>query len=136
MKQITQTTNQKSTAIARILVALPLLVIGVQHVIGVAPLEPILRGAGIPFPELNAIAGPVVQLLAGALLISGYFARLGAALAIPAMGIAVYTHLVHNWPDEPPIALPITLIVLSLYVLWRGAGAWSLDLRCGKCQKR
>lgn len=133
MKQITQTTNQKSVAIARILVALPLLAISSQHLIGTAPLEPILRGAGIPLPELNAIVGPVVQILAGALLISGYFARLGALLAIPAMSLATYTHFVHNWADEPPVVLPITLIILSAYVLWKGAGSWSFDLKCQKC---
>ena len=130
MKQITQTTNLKSAAIARILVALPLLAIGTQHLIGIAPLEPILRGANIPFPAINAIVGPFVQLVAGALLIAGYFARLGAALTIPAMGLATYTHLVSDWPDEPPIALPIVMILLSVYVLWKGAGAWSFDRRC------
>ena len=133
MKQITRTTNQKSAAIARILIALPLLGIGVQHIFGIAPLEPILRGAGIPFPELNAIVGPTVQLLAGAFLISGYFARLGALLTIPAMSLATYTHLVHDWANEPSIGLPLTLIVLSAFVLWKGAGAWSFDLKCQKC---
>lgn len=133
MKQITQTSNLKSAAIARILVSLPLLLIGGQHLIGVAPLEPILRGAGIPLPELNAIVGPFVQLLAGCFLISGYFARIGATLTIPAMGMALYTHLVHDWTDEPPIALPVVLIILSAFVLWRGAGSWSFDLRCQKC---
>ena len=134
MKQITRTTNQKSAAIARILIAIPLLAIGGQHLIGTAPLEPILRGANIPLPEINAIVGPFVQLIAGALLIAGYFARLGAVLTIPAMGLATYSHLVFDWADEPPIALPIVMIVLSLFVLWKGAGAWSFDLRCtNKC---
>ena len=130
MKQITQTTNQKSAAIARVLIAVPLLAIGGQHLIGIAPLEPILRGAGIPFPEINSFVGPALQLVAGALLISGYFARVGAALTIPAMGLATFTHLVSDWADEPPIALPIVMILLSLYVLWKGAGAWSFDLKC------
>ncbi|MGJ8724656.1 MAG: DoxX family protein [Roseibacillus sp.] len=133
MKQITQTTNQKSAAIARILIAVPLLAISSQHLIGIAPLEPILRGAGVPFPELNAIVGPVLQLLAGALLVSGYFARVGAALTIPAMGMATYTHLVYDWADEPPLALPLLLIALSIFVIWKGAGSWSFDLKCNKC---
>ncbi len=130
MKLITQTTNLKSAGIARILIALPLLGIGIQHLVGVAPLEPILRGAGIPLPELNAIVGPVMQVLAGALLITGYFARIGAALTIPAMSMAIYTHLVHDWADEPPLPLPIILILLSLFILWKGAGSWSFDLKC------
>lgn len=132
MKRIIRTTNQKSATIARIIIALPLLAIGSQHLLGIAPLEPILRGAGIPLPELNAIVGPVLELVAGALLIAGYFARIGAALTIPAMAMATYTHLVSDWADEPPIALPLTLIALSAFVLWKGAGSWSFDLRCAK----
>lgn len=135
MKQITQTSNLKSVALARILISLPLLLIGGQHLVGLAPLEPILRGAGIPFPELNAIVAPFVQLLAGALLIAGYFARLGAVLTVPTMAMALYTHLVHDWAGEPSIALPIALMALSAFVLWKGAGSWSFDLRCQKCSQ-
>lgn len=126
---ITQTRSSKSAAAARVLVALPLLVIGSQHLLGVAPLEPILRGAGIPFPELNAMAAPLMQIFAGALLLSGYLARVGAALTVPAMAVGIYTHVVFDWTDEPPIALPILMIGLAGYVLWKGAGALSLDLR-------
>ena len=129
MKLITQTTNCKSVAVARILIALPLLLSGSQHLFGLAPMEPILRGAKIPFPELNAIVAPLIEVTAGLLLLLGFFARIGAALTIPAMSVALYTHLVFDWADEPPILLPIALIVLAAYILWRGAGAWSLDLR-------
>ena len=135
MKQVTKTSNEKSATVARILAAIPLLVIGTQHLIGLAPLEPILQGAGIPFPHFNALLGPVVQLLAGSFLISGYFARLGALLAIGAMSLASYTHLIFDWDSEPPIALPIIILVLSGYVLWKGAGAFSFDLRCQKCAR-
>ncbi|MDQ8189409.1 DoxX family protein [Roseibacillus persicicus] len=132
MRQITRTTNQKSSAIVRILVSLPLLGIGIQHLIGTAPLEPILRGAGIPFPELNNVIGTGAEILAGALLITGFFARAGAALTIPTMAMALYAHAVYDWADEPPVILPIALILGSLYVIWKGAGAWSLDLRNSK----
>ncbi|WP_411845806.1 DoxX family protein [Roseibacillus persicicus] len=132
MRQIARTTNQKSSAIVRILVSLPLLGIGIQHLIGTAPLEPILRGAGIPFPELNNVIGTGAEILAGALLLTGFFARAGAALTIPTMAMALYAHAVYDWADEPPVILPITLILGSLYVIWKGAGAWSLDLRYSK----
>lgn len=132
MRQITRTTNQKSPAIIRILVSLPLLGIGIQHLIGTAPLEPILRGAGIPFPELNNVIGTGAEILAGAFLLTGFFARAGAALTIPTMAMALYAHAVFDWADEPPVILPIALILGSLYVIWKGAGAWSLDLRNSK----
>ena len=123
MKRFAQTTNGKSALIARFLISLPLILIGSQHLLGLAPLEPILQGAGIPFPSVNALIGPVVQILAGLLLLGGYFARLGALLTIPAMSLAFYTHLVFDWADDPPVALPLVLIALSIYVLWKGAGA-------------
>lgn len=129
LRWISQTTNQKIATTVRVLLALPLLLIGSQHLLGIAPLEPILRGAGIPFPELNAIAAPLMQIFAGALLLSGFLARVGAALTVPAMAAAIYTHLVFDWADEPPLALPIIMLALTGHVLWKGAGALSVDLR-------
>jgi hypothetical protein len=39
-----------------------------------------------------------------------------------------YTHFTHDRPDEPPVALPIAVLLASAYTLWRGAGRWSMDL--------
>lgn len=130
MKRLTATRNLKSALVVRVLASTPLILIGIQHMIGAAPLEPILRGAHIPLPEINAIVGPIVLVLGGILLLPGYFARLGALLALSSMAMATYSQLVFSWPDEPPLALPLILIVLAGYVLWKGAGAFSFDLKC------
>ena len=51
------------------------------------------------------------------------------------MAIAVYAHIVIDaWPNaegEPPLALPLVVAACAAYVLWRGAGRWSVDARRG-----
>jgi uncharacterized membrane protein YphA (DoxX/SURF4 family) len=47
---------------------------------------------------------------------------------------ALYAHVVIDvWPNgpdnEPPMALPLAVMACAAYVLWRGAGRWSLDHR-------
>ena len=92
-----------------------------------------LAQAGIPFQTLNLYFVPVAEMVIGVLLLLGVFARLGALVAIPMMIVATYVHIVVNDPNlfplqpEEPI-IPIVVLALSGYVLWRGAGSWSLDL--------
>ena len=126
---LTKTLPSKPIAIIRIIAALPLLAIGMQHLTGAAPMLPVLKGAGIPFPELNAIFAPIFEVLAGVLLISGGFARIGALIAIGAMAAVIYSHLVFDWVDEPPVLLPIAILVMAGIVLIKGAGDWSVDRR-------
>jgi len=37
----------------------------------------ILEASGLPFVELNLIAAPLTEVVAGLLLITGYYARMG-----------------------------------------------------------
>ena len=90
-------------------------------------MEPILVGAGIPLPELNATIAPIFEILAGILLLSGAFARVGGLIAVGAMAMATYSHVVFDWDTEPPIAMPIVILLAAVFVIWKGAGAWSVD---------
>ena len=82
-------------------------------------------------PELNATVAPLAEILAGLLLVSGGFARVGGLLAAATMVVALYAHVVADWADEPPVALPLAVLAGALYVLVRGAGAFSLDAAAG-----
>ena len=115
--------------VLRVLAALPLLAIGVQHLTGAAPMLPILEGAGFPMPELGAIVAPIVEVAAGASLLLGFFPRLGALLALGSMSGAIVAPLRFDWADEPPIALPIAIVLVALVVLKFGAGALGLHKR-------
>lgn len=117
----------KVLLIARIVAGLPLLAIGVMHITGSAPMGPILEGANMPNAEITAQVAPIVEILAGLLLISGLLARPAALLAIASMGGALATHLRFDhtqfeWADEPPMVLPIIVLGLSLLILAKGPG--------------
>ncbi len=128
MHPLRTTSNLKHVLVPRLIAGLPLLVIGVMHLTGAAPMRPILEAARIPLVDFNAVAAPAGEVLAALLLLSGGMARIGGLIALGAMSVAIYAHIVADWGDEPPIALPIVVLACSAYVLWRGAGAWSLDL--------
>lgn len=113
----------------RILAAAPLLLIGIQHLTGAAPMQPILEGAGFPSPELGATLAPIVEVAGGALLLTGLFARLGGLLALGSMAGALYAHLNFDWADEPPLLLPIAVAVFAALVVLGGAGSFALGGR-------
>lgn len=112
--------------LARILAGAPLLLIGIQHLTGMAPMQPILEGAGLPLPEVGAIVAPIVEVVAGALLLVGRFPALAGLMAIGSMLGALVAHISHDWVEEPPLALPIAVLALASLVAVRGAGAWAL----------
>ena len=64
----------------------------------------------------------------------GLFARLAALAVLAMMVVATYVHLVVDDPALFPVqpsapVIPLGVIALVAYVLWRGAGSWSLDLK-------
>jgi putative oxidoreductase len=133
VSKLRQTTGAKHILAPRLIAGLPLLGIGVMHITGSAPLKPILEGAGIPMAHLNSLVAPIVEIVAGLLILSGALTRVGAAMAMGTMAVALYTHMAFEatetfaWEDEPPIVLPIVVLLSAIYLLWRGGGAWSLD---------
>ena len=124
---VRRTEPLRHVLVLRLLAGLPLLGIGVQHLVGTAPLLPILQEAGIPFPELNAAIAPGMEVLAGLLLLSGLFGRVGGLIGANSMVVALYTHAVADWADEPPLLLPVAVLAGALYVVARGSGRYSFD---------
>lgn len=123
--------------VPRFVAAVPLLGIGLMHVfVDGLGMRPLVEAAGLPAPGLLAPLAVAAELAAGASLLLGAWARLGAALAIVTMAVAVCAHIVIDaWPNaegEPPLALPLVVAACAAYVLWRGAGRWSVDGRRGR----
>ncbi|WP_203336757.1 DoxX family protein [Nocardioides limicola] len=133
--RLRQTGSHRLTVVARLVAGVPLLGIGIAHVVvPEAPMGPLVEAAGIPFAGLVAPVSVGVEIVAGLSLILGLWARVGGLLAIPTMLGALYAHLVIDvWPNgpenEPPLLLPIAVLVGAAYVVRRGAGRWSLDHR-------
>ncbi len=93
-----------------------------------------LLAAELPLYTLTRWAVPVVELALGIALAVGFFVRLAAVMVFGIMVVATYVHLVVNdpslfpaQPSEPVI--PLVVMAIAAYVLWRGAGSWSLDQR-------
>ena len=123
---------EKVKFIARVLAAVPLLLIGIQHLTGMAPMQPILEGAGLPFPEITATVAPIFEILGALLLLLGFQARLGGLITMGSMVGAIAAHVLFDhakfeWADEPPMALPIIIFVLAAFILVAGPGAWALQ---------
>lgn len=96
-----------------------------------------LLAAKLPFYVLTLTAVPYVELALGILLALGIFTRPAVVVVIGIMLSATYVHLVVNdsslfplQPSEPII--PLVVIVMSIYLFLRGAGAWSLDLKAAR----
>ena len=88
--------------------------------------------ADIPIYSFNLWFVPIAELVAGTLLIMGVHARLNALLAIGMMVVAVYVHLVVSDPSLFPLqpqepVVPGAILIMAIYVLWGGAGRWSID---------
>jgi putative oxidoreductase len=119
----------------RVVAAVPLLGIGLAHAfVAEAPMQPLVEAAGFPLAAVVSPVAVAIQIVAGVSLLLGLWARIGAALVVPVMLGAIYAHLVIDvWPNgaenEPPLALPILVLLSAGYVIWRGAGRWSLDER-------
>ena len=91
-----------------------------------------LLAAELPFYSLTRWTVPFLEMFLGVVLLSGVFARVAVLVVINIMLVATYVHLVVDDPSLFPLQpsepiIPIVVIAMSLYILWRGAGAWSLD---------
>lgn len=126
--RLRQTTPAKHLAVLRLAAAIPLIGIGAQHILGSAPMLPILEGARFPLASFFAVLVPWLEIIAGLGLVLGLFARPAALTALVIMGAAIYAHVAHDWVDEPVILLPLAVAICVAQVLWGGAGAFSADL--------
>ncbi len=100
-----------------------------------------LLAADLPFYTLTRWTVPFVELALGSVLLIGLFARLASVAVIGIMTVATYTHLVVNDPTLFPLQpsepiIPIVVMVMSVLIVWRGAGAWSLDLKVTAAEPR
>jgi uncharacterized membrane protein YphA (DoxX/SURF4 family) len=77
---------------------------------------------------------PFLEIAVGLALGVGFVVRLAGLVVIGIMIVATYVHIVVDDPSLFPLqpsapVIPLVVIAVSAYLVWRGAGAWSLDLR-------
>ena len=131
-----RTTNNRPVAMLRLLVGFIFVMAGVLKVV-VPHLGDAFAGqlaaASIPFHELSFIVVPAVEVLVGISLILGWHARLSALVGSIVMLVATHVHLVADDPSLFPLQPvepigPLMLLAGLLYILFKGAGAWSADV--------
>jgi uncharacterized membrane protein YphA (DoxX/SURF4 family) len=93
-----------------------------------------LLAANLPFYSLTRWSVPFIEVALGIMLAVGAFARLAVLVVTGIMVVATYVHLVVENPSLFPLQpsepiIPLIVIFMCGHVLWRGAGAWSLDLK-------
>ncbi len=93
-----------------------------------------LAGANIPLQDLNRWVVPFIEIGVGGALLIGFYTRIATLIVFSIMIVGTYVHLVVDDPSlfplqpEGPI-IPVAVMILSIYVLLRGGGSGSLDLR-------
>ncbi len=93
-----------------------------------------LIASGIPMIGLVKWVVPFVEIGAGLAMMAGALTRVVALIIIGIMSVASYVHLVVDDPAMFPLqphepVVPVVVILMAVYLLWRGGGSGSLDLR-------
>jgi uncharacterized membrane protein YphA (DoxX/SURF4 family) len=138
--KLRQTSDNKVATTFRLLLALIFLMTGPMKLLVPSLAEAFsgqLQAAGLPFYQLTLWTVPYVELALGIVLALGIFARPAAVAAIGLMVVATYVHLIVDDPTLFPLQpnepiIPLAVIAMSVYVLLRGAGAWSFDLKASR----
>jgi len=134
---IQSTTNSKLAGVVRLFLGLIFLMTGTMKLV-VPRLAEAWSGqliaAGLPFYELSRWSVPFLEIFLGILLVIGLFVRPAAFVVIGIMTVATYVHVVVDDPSLFPLQpsepiIPLMVMLGSVYLLWRGGGAWSRDLR-------
>lgn len=102
----------------------------------------ILTAASFPMVDANVYAASITELIAGLLLLSGLFTRVGGFLGVATMVPAIYATFklasltaetlpsgLEEVPFVPPLPLPIVVTVASIAAIILGGGGLSLDYK-------
>ena len=140
MKAIQKTTAAKWPVIPRLIAGGILVFFSIKHFGDPEHFREILTAAQFPMIDLNVKAASATELLAGVLLLSGFFTRIGGFFGIATMVPAIIATVIiagldpanlpgglAEVPFVPPLPLPIVTLVLSAIALIVGGGALSVD---------
>ncbi len=137
LDHIRSTSDDKVAGVVRLLLAIVFVMTGVMKL--VVPMlgeawSGQLLAANVPFYTLTRWTMPFVEIGVGVALTVGTHARLASVIVMGIMVAATYVHVVVDDPTLFPLQpsepiIPLIVLLMSAYIVWRGAGAWSVDLR-------
>jgi NADH dehydrogenase len=133
LKTIQHTTPWRFLLVLRLVAGLPLVFLGVLHLVFPADFRGILAAGRLPHLDLYTVAVPLVEILAGLLLLAGLWTRVGGMLALGVMmpALVLSAHLMERTvaSSMPPLLIPGMVAVASVMVVLLGGGAVSMDER-------
>ena len=93
-----------------------------------------LLAANLPLYAVSRWTVPFLEIALGITLATGLLVRPAVVAVTGIMVVATYVHVVVDDPSLFPLqpsapVIPLVVVAMCAYMLWRGAGAWSLDLR-------
>lgn len=121
-------------AVLRIVVGIVFLVHGGQKLFdfGLAGTVDAFSGMGVPLASVTGPAVAFVELLGGAALVLGLFARIAAlGVGIVMLGAIILVHLPNGFFVPNGIEFPLTLLATATTLALAGPGAYSVDARRG-----
>jgi putative oxidoreductase len=83
---------------------------------------------GLPWPDTAVYVAGTIELVGGVLLIIGLVTRLAAAAVTASMAVALATGGRVD-ADLYHLGLGSLLLAAALFLVWAGAGPWSVDER-------
>ncbi len=137
LDDIRRTSDNKLAGSIRILLAVLFLMTGAMKLL-IPMLADAWSGqllaANLPLYSITRWTVPFLEMLLGVVLATGGFVRPAVVVVMGIMVVATYVHVVVDDPSLFPLQpsepiIPLIVVVLSFYLLWKGAGSWSLDLR-------
>ena len=137
LNTISNTTHNRCAGVIRMLLGGMFVMTGIMKLVVPTLREAFsgqLQAASIPFHGLNMMVIPVFEVVIGVLLLTGFLSRVGALMVMGLMVVATYVHLVVDDPTLFPLQpelpiIPIGVILMCVYLLVVGGGAWSRDLK-------
>ena len=140
MKKLQQTTNSPIPIVPRLIAGGILTFFSIKHFGDPEHFRHILTAAEFPMVDLSVWAASAMELIAGLLLLSGFFTRIGGLLGVAAMVPAIIATLkiagldaanlpggLTEVPFVPPLPLPIITLVTSVIAIIIGGGKLSID---------
>ncbi|WP_424464321.1 DoxX family protein [Pseudoclavibacter helvolus] len=125
------TSANAALLILRLALGVTMLLHGIQKLTttGIAGVQEMLAGLGVPLADIAGIALPFVEIGAGALLIVGLFTRVAAGLlAIVSLGAMFTVHFTAGFfAQDGGYEFVLVLALLGVALALTGGGRWAAD---------
>jgi putative oxidoreductase len=134
--QIFSSTAHPAAILIRLAVGFVFLVAGLRKLGDIDGGAGFFGSIGIPAPEVMFPFVAVMEVLCGLLVLIGLATRLAAIPIAIIMIVALITTKLPQLPDGfsdflNASRLDVAMLLCAIYLIWVGAGRWSVDARIG-----